>query len=47
MAQTKQVGRIVAVRGPIVDVKFDPESPLPPIYDIIETRTAGGGDCAA
>ncbi len=36
------VGRVIAVRGAIVDIKFESDVPLPPIYDMIETQTADG-----
>lgn len=35
-------GKVVAVQGPIVDVEFDLGTPLPAIYDILETKTYEG-----
>ncbi|MEK7447902.1 MAG: F0F1 ATP synthase subunit beta [Planctomycetota bacterium] len=32
-------GRITAVHGPVVDVKFSPDAPLPHIYELIEAKT--------
>ncbi len=37
-----QIGKIVSIHGPIVEVKFDPEVPLPAIHDIIQTQTYDG-----
>ncbi|HLB02429.1 MAG TPA: F0F1 ATP synthase subunit beta [Nitrospiria bacterium] len=41
-SQLKPVGRVVAIRGPIVDVRFDVDTPLPPIHEILETQTDDG-----
>lgn len=35
-------GRIIAIQGPIVDVRFDSANEIPPLYGIIETRTYDG-----
>ncbi len=32
-------GKVVAIQGPIVVVKFGPESPPPAVYDILESKT--------
>jgi len=35
-------GKVVAVQGPIVSVEFAPGTPLPAVYDILETKTYEG-----
>lgn len=35
-------GKVVAIQGPIVNVEFPPQTPLPAIYDILETKTYEG-----
>ncbi|MFQ5541433.1 MAG: F0F1 ATP synthase subunit beta, partial [Candidatus Binatia bacterium] len=37
-----QLGRVVSIQGPIVEVKFDRSSVLPSIHEIIETDTYDG-----
>ena len=34
-----KTGKIVAVNGPIVDVKFSSETPLPHLYELLEAKT--------
>ncbi len=38
----KNKGRIVSVQGPVVDVLFPPDVPIPSLYDILETQTFDG-----
>ena len=35
-------GRVVSVQGPVVDVKFEQESDVPNLYEVIETKTFDG-----
>lgn len=35
----RQLGRVISIYGPIVEVRFDPSSVLPAIHEIIETHT--------
>ncbi|TPW02778.1 MAG: F-type H+-transporting ATPase subunit beta [bacterium] len=35
-------GRIIAVQGPVVDVKFASSREVPNVYDVIESATASG-----
>src|SRR2546422_11129795 len=37
-----QVGKVVSIQGPIVEVKFEPSSGLPAIHEIVETHTYDG-----
>ena len=38
--QTKGItGRVVAVQGPVVDVKFASAANIPNVYDVLETET--------
>ena len=37
-----QIGKIISIHGPIVEVKFDREALLPAIHDIIQTQTYDG-----
>ncbi|MEA3560870.1 MAG: F0F1 ATP synthase subunit beta [Candidatus Omnitrophota bacterium] len=37
-----QKGRVIAIQGPVVIVKFDPGAMLPAIYDILETKSYTG-----
>ena len=36
------VGRVIAVQGPVVDVKFDAIEDLPNVYGILEVHTVDG-----
>ncbi|MFA4988558.1 MAG: F0F1 ATP synthase subunit beta [Candidatus Omnitrophota bacterium] len=38
----QQMGKVVSVQGPIVDVEFPPDVLFPAVYDIIETTTFDG-----
>ncbi len=38
----KIVGRVVAVQGPVVDVKFQQQRDVPNVFDIINTFTVDG-----
>lgn len=38
----KKIGRVVAVQGPVVDVRFPPEQVSPPIYEGIEVQALDG-----
>ena len=35
-------GRIVSVQGPVVDVKFDGAPTIPPLFDVLVTKTFDG-----
>jgi F-type H+-transporting ATPase subunit beta len=37
-----QKGKVIAIHGPIVVVRFDPTQPPPAIYEILETQTYNG-----
>src|SRR3989475_7336315 len=37
-----QVGKVVSIQGPIVEVKFDASHGLPAIHEIVETHTYDG-----
>lgn len=37
-----QKGKVIAIEGPIVMVRFEPNTPSPKIYDILETKTFDG-----
>jgi F-type H+-transporting ATPase subunit beta len=37
-----ELGRVISIQGPIVEVKFDPSSVLPAIHEVIETHTYDG-----
>jgi len=39
-ASQQVLGRVVAVQGPVVDVKFDRAQAVPNVFDVIETETA-------
>jgi F-type H+/Na+-transporting ATPase subunit beta len=34
----KKAGRVISVQGPVVDVKFDTDTDVPNLYEVIETR---------
>ena len=36
----KAIGRVVAVQGPVVDVKFQTPEDVPNVFDVLETTTA-------
>lgn len=38
----KKPGRVIAVQGPVVDVRFDSEDDMPNLYEVIKTKTFDG-----
>ena len=39
-ASNGKIGRVVAVQGPVVDVKFPSAAEVPNVYDVVETETS-------